>query len=280
MTLDYGEEKKVKIKMCDFVDAILTEFPEESTSTAATPAANHLFTVNEKSEKLDESRSRIFHTFTAKLLFLCKRARPDLQTAVAFLTTRVIAPDVDDWKKLVRVINYLRLTPKMHLTLESNGPGILKWWVDGAFAVHPDMRSHTGATLSMGKGSVYSASTKQKINTRSSTETELVAVHDVLPQILWTRYFLEHQGYKVKDTTLYQDNLSAMLLENNGKGSSSKRTRHLQIRFFFVTDMINAKQLSVEHEPTGTMVGDFYTKPLQGTAFRTFRDRILNIAEE
>lgn len=84
----------------------------------------------------------------------------------------------------------------------------------------------------------------------------------------------------VRDTTLYQDNLSAMLLENNGKGSSSKRTRHIQIRFFFITDMKNDKQLKIEHEPTGTMVGDFFTKPLQGTAFRTFRDRILNINQK
>ena len=61
----------------------------------------------------------------------------------------------------------------------------------------------------------------------------------------------------VRDTTLYQDNLSAMLLENNDKGSSSKRTRHIQIRIFFISDMKNDKQLKIEHEPTGTMVGDF-----------------------
>ena len=98
-----------------------------------------------------DGRGFFYETFTAKLLFLCKRARPDIQTAVAFLTTRVIAPDVDDWKKLARVVNYLRLTAQMYLTLESDGSGILKWWVDGAFAVHLDTRSHTGATMLMGR---------------------------------------------------------------------------------------------------------------------------------
>ena len=84
----------------------------------------------------------------------------------------------------------------------------------------------------------------------------------------------------VRDTTLYQDNLSAMLLENNDKGSSSKRTRHIQIRIFFISDMKNDKQLKIEQEPTGMMVRDFFTKPLQETAFRTFRDRILNINQK
>lgn len=102
--------------------------------------------------------------------------------------------------------------------------------------------------MSTGMESIYPASTKQKINTRSSIETELVAVHDVIPQILRTRYFLEHQGHRVNDTTIYQDKLSAMLKENNGKGSNSKRTRHIQIRIFVVIEMINSKQLTVKHK--------------------------------
>ena len=79
---------------------------------------------------------------------------------------------------------------------------IIKWWVDGAFAVHEGMRSHTGGMMSLGKGSAYSASRKQKLNTKSSTEVELVAIDDVLPQALWTKYLLEGQGYGT-DTIVY-----------------------------------------------------------------------------
>jgi hypothetical protein len=71
---------------------------------AAAPAANHLFDVNEDGEKLDEETAQLFHHFVAKLLFLCKRARPDIQTSVAFLCTRVKAPDCDDYKKLGRTM--------------------------------------------------------------------------------------------------------------------------------------------------------------------------------
>jgi hypothetical protein len=86
------------------------------------------------------------------------------------------------------------------------------------------MHSHTSITMSFGKGTIYSNSTKQKMNIQSSTKVELVAVNDTMSQILWTKYFMEAQGYKIKDNLLYQDNKSAILLENNGHGSSSKQT--------------------------------------------------------
>jgi hypothetical protein len=195
---------------------------------------------------------------------------------VAFLTTRVRAPDQDDYKKLTRVMKYLRGSIDKTLTLEADSMHIVKWWVDGSFAVHHDMKSHTGATMSLGKGSIYSTSVRQRLNTKSSTEAELVGVDDVMPQVLWTRYFLEAQGYGVRDSKIYQDNQSAMLMEKNGKASSGKRTRHINIRYFFVADRVQSGEVSIEYCPTGEMLGDFFTKPLQGSQFRKFRNAILN----
>ena len=140
------------------------------------------------------------------------------------------------------------------------------------------MKSHTGAVMTLGKGAIYGSSTRQRINTKSSTESELVAVNDVMPQILWTRYFLESQGYKVHDSVLYQDNQSAMLLERNGRGSSSKRTRHINIRYFFIKDRIASGEVKLEYCPTETMLADAFTKPLQGSAFIRFRDSIMNVS--
>ena len=107
---------------------------------------------------------------------------------MAFLTTRVKSPDEDDYKKLGRVMRYLRATARLPLTLKADNLHLVKWWVDGAFAVHADMRSHTGGAMSLGKGIIYGALTHQKLNTKSSTEAELIGVDDLMPQILWTRY--------------------------------------------------------------------------------------------
>jgi hypothetical protein len=277
MTIDYSEDGKVKFMMADYVQGILDEAPDDMQGFAVTPAASNLFTVRENAGKLDDAQSDEYHRLTAKLLYLCKRARPDLQPTVAFLTTRVTQPDNDDWKKLTRAIRYLRDSQDLYLTLEADDGIDIKWWIDASFAVHPDMRSHTGGTLSLGKGSVYSMSRKQRINTKSSTEAELVGVDDGMPLVVWTRNFITAQGYNIKDNVVYQDNQSTMLLAKNGRASSGRRTRHIDIRYFFVTDRVKRGELRIEYCPTGDMVADFFTKPLQGSLFRKLRGIILNI---
>ena len=163
------------------------------------------------------------------------------------------------------------------LTLEADDLHLIHWWIDGAFATHRDMRSQTGGAMSLGKGIIYGTSTRQKLNTRSSTEAELVAVDNCMSQVLWTRYFLDAQGYNINDCIVYQDNKSAILLEQNGRAPSSKWTRHINIRYYFVTDRANCGEIKIKHCPTAEMVGDYFTKPLQGGLFNKFRDRILNI---
>ena len=98
-----------------------------------------------------------------------------------------------------------------------------------------------------------------------------------MPQVLWMCYFLEAQGFKVTDSTVYQDNQSAILLEKNGRGSSSKRTHHISIRYFFVTDWIGSGEISIHYCPTADMISDFFTKPLQGATFCNLCAQIMNI---
>ena len=93
-----------------------------------------------------------------------------------------------------------------------------------------------------------------------------------MPIIIWTRYFLLEQGYGVVKNLILQDNKSSILLERNGKASSGKRTRHINIRYFFITDRVNMKEVAIEWCPTNKMVADFMTKPLQGSHFRNLRD--------
>ena len=137
------------------------------------------------------------------------------------------------------------------------------------------MRGHTGATMSMGNGLVFGGSWKQKLVTWSSTESEVVGAYDVLPQILWTKKFLEDQGVGIKETVLYQDNMSSMLLEQNGRQSSTKRTKHMDIRYFYVGDYIQNKTLSLHHCPTEEMLADYFTKPLQGSLFVRLHNHIM-----
>jgi hypothetical protein len=84
-------------------------------------------------------------------------------------------------------------------------------------------------------------------------------------------------GYGVKENVLFQDNKSSIILEKNGKASSSKRTNHINILYFYITDCVKKDEVSVVWCPTGDTIGDFATKPLQGALFRKFRDRIMGV---
>ena len=91
----------------------------------------------------------------------------------------------------------------------------------------------------MGEGAILSSSSGQKINTKSSSETEVVGVDDVLPRVLWSRYFVEAQGYTIDHIIINRDNDSSLRLLINGRMSSTPRTKHIKANYFFPKDKYN-----------------------------------------
>jgi hypothetical protein len=268
------KKSKIEVHMKKHILKAFEEFLDDVVKNAATPAANYLFEVRDV-PKLDNKKAENFHSVVALLLYISKRCRFDIQTAVAFLCTRVSSPDEDDWKKLKRILEYLRGTIDLKLCIGVDDITKVKSWVDVAYAVHDDCRSHTGGMLSFGWGMLLSKCQKQKLNTKSSTEGEIVGVSDYLPNIIWTRMFLEAQGVVLAENIMYQDNQSAIKIENNGKVSSGQKTKHMDARYFFIKDRVNTEGIKIEYCPTERMIADFLTKPLQGSKFRRFRDVIL-----
>ena len=114
----------------------------------------------------------------------------------------------------------------------------------------------------LGDAVIYVKSCKQKIVTRSSTESELVAISDSLSQILWTREYMKAAGMDLGPVILHQDNKSNIFLANKGRS-----TRHIQIKFFFINHYINTKKIVIEYMPTVDMIADIMTKPLHGNLF-------------
>jgi hypothetical protein len=142
MTLDYTVCGQVKIIMFDYVDHILVSFdkaePKGGIRRSST-APESLFKVDESFEKLKEVKAVEFQNLVAKTLYDIKRARTDTCTAMALLTTIVRAPD-----KNIHLMRYIRGTRTMLLILSAYGSGILKWWLNTLFAVHPNMNGHSG----------------------------------------------------------------------------------------------------------------------------------------
>ena len=124
-------------------------------------------------------------------------------------------------------------------------------------------------------GALHTKSTKQKLNTKSSTEAELVGVSEYLPYHIWLINFLEHQGYKMKEKLLFQQNESTIRMEVNSRNSCTGNSRHVDIRFFFIHDRDKDGEVKVVYCPTNKMVADFFTKPLQGSLFKKFRASVM-----
>ena len=275
MNIAFHENGTVSVKMKDYIKEAIVDFGEDITRSATTPARKNLFDTDDTDERLSVADSEVFHSVVAKLIYVSKRSRLDIQLAIAFLCTRVSCSTAKDWSKLKRVLEYLRGTLDEFLTLGADDLGMIKTWVDASYAVHQDMKSHTGGVVSFGLGAVMSKSSKQKLNTKSSTEAELVGASDFLQYPIWAKKFLATQGYTLKDNAFYQDNQSTIRFEKNGRKSCGPNSRHINIRYFFIKDRLDLETINVEHCPTEQMLADFFMKPLKGSLFRKFRDVIL-----
>jgi len=198
---------KLSIVMPQHIGKVIEDFGEDLSTDAVNPAKSKLFTVDPEPELLSEAKADTFHSLTAKLLWIGKRARPDSETAVSFLCTRVHAPTTEDWGKLHRAIKFLkRTTTDKRIMGADNILKLESSWVDASYAVHDNMRGHTGRAMSFGWGVVHEKASKQKINAQSSTEF-VVGVSEYVPHKVQIINFLIAQRYNIMaKCILYQDN--------------------------------------------------------------------------
>lgn len=272
MVLDYSVEGECHVAMPGFMDELL----EGIEGKAATPATDTLFKVREDAELLGPKEQAELHTIVAQLLYLTKHTRPDIMVPVAFLTTRVQKATVDDKAKLDRILKYLNGTREEGITLsmDPKNPSV-RACIDAAYACHEDMQSHTGMTITLGKGPIFAKSTKQKLVSRSSTEAEQIALSDGAGLAIWINKLLQDQGYRMPPAIVYQDNKSTIHLANNGR-STSEKTRHIDVRYFWIKDRIDKGEVRIEYLPTAEMTADVLTKPITGALYQRLKDKLMN----
>jgi hypothetical protein len=261
MTFDFRVPGQVAVTMAKCVEDILTGAMSSETIRAnggdlrvrLTPATDHLFDVREDAQKLSKTDADFFRSYVAKMLYVCKRCRPEGLTAVSFLSTRVQDPDIDDLAKLRRLLGYLLGSRERVIILRIGDQIKVSVYADAAYAVHAlSGRSHTGCVITVGDaGPVFVKSSKQKIVTKSSTEAELVALSDSASQGIHLWHFLVAQGYKLPPVSLLQDNKSTLALLERG-GPASQRSRHIDIRYFWVSERERAGAVKTSYLPTSS----------------------------
>ena len=166
MNITLHPKQKIEIEMKDQLQEAIDMFGQNEgdkvTEGVTSPATRQLREVNPKCEALSEEKKEAFHSIVAKLLWIMKRARPDLETVISYLCTRVDKSDVDDWGKLRRVIAYVHCTINDVRIIGANDLKSIFTRIDAAYAVNADMRSQTGGAISLGLGVLHAKCSKQK----------------------------------------------------------------------------------------------------------------------
>ena len=275
MTFDFTTDGEARVTMEHCVKDILHGCGV--LRPRSTPAAPDLFEIRKDAEKASSEDAKYFHTYVCKMLYLSKRVRPECLGAVSFLSTRVQDCDSDDLRKLERLLGYLVGTPERGIVLRVGEQMSVRAYIDAAYGVHTASgKSHSGCVITLGEaGPVFVRSAKQKIVTKSSTESELVGLSDNASQALHLRNFVIAQGYDVGPAILYQDNMSTMALMKRG-GPGSERSRHINIRHFWLAERVEEGEAVVEHLSTTEMWANALTKPTQGAQFVRERAGLTN----
>ena len=281
MELDFFTPGKVKIgtvqylkSMIEELEEELKEYNEDLDRKYSTPAARWIFKTDPEAKPLPEKKADIYRKFVAKLIWVEKRSRPDIEPTNSFLCTRVKAPDREDWHKFKRLMCFIKGTVDDVRIIGADDLLNMIVMIDSAHAVHENMRGHTGGITSFGTGVINQKSSKQRMNTRSSTETEHVGTSEYLPKPIFFELFMNAQGYHPK-ITLAKDNESEIRMLVNGKDSCTSNSKHVAIKYFWSTDRIKNGNIKVKYCNTNKMVADYMSKPLQGKAYKDFRSVIM-----
>jgi hypothetical protein len=265
---------QVDITMDKYIAGLLEEWGGQGKDSS--PAGPDLFRQGENSKKLDYAGSERFQRRAARLLFLAKRVAPEILLAVSYLQGRGKAPTEDDAEKLDRVYRYLNANRAHALSYWRGGKVDICAYIDASHASHSDFKGRTGCILMCAGGFMGAWSSKQSINTKSSSESELVGLSDESGWAIWARNFVQAQGHQVEPATIYQDNTAVADILKKGP-SAQLKTRHLSIRHFFVADKIKLKEVIIKYCPTADMIADMLTKPLVGEQFAKLRNYVVRV---
>ena len=273
MVFDLSHAGEARVTMKGYVEDMLLTFGV--SGGARTPATDGLFHQRLVPGDVSEPERIKFHSNVAKAAYLAKRARPDILMPVAYLATRVTRCTRDDMVKLDRLMRYVNETKERGIVLRIGEEGVnVKVYIDAAYGVHADGKSHTGSCVVIGEvGPVHCKSCKQTIVSKSSTEAELIALSDSANQGLHIRNFLIEQGYSCKPVTVYQDNMSCMALIERGR-SGAEKTRHIDIRHYWLKERVTRGEAIIKHKGTVDMYANLLTKPLQGSQFVSERNAL------
>ena len=216
-----------------------------------------------------------FKSGVMKLMYLSTRTRPDIAFAVSALASRAENPKTSDWDRLVHIARFLNGTKDDFLTYKYGGTVDVSAFVDASFMTHRDMRSHTGYCIfadKVGGAAIVYRSVKQKTVADSSTEAEVIALHELVQHLLWVISIYDSLNVHIhKPVAVHNDNEAAIRLNSQEKVNFKGRSKYIARKFFSIFEHIEDGTLQLIWTGTDDLVADFLTKAIIGGKFSKFR---------
>ena len=212
-----------------------------------------------------------YRQLLGSLLFLATRTRPDIATAVSMLAKFQSDPSIKHWKTLKTLIRYVKGTTGTGILLPGGAGVALTAWSDADWARDQSRRrSRSGYLLTVNGGPVVWSSKLQNATTLSTTEAEFYALSSCVRDVQWMRAVLDElQGHQGKPTVIYQDNLGTIRWTEDVQGL--RKVKHIGIRYHFVRDAVEDKDVTVVYTESAKNRADSLTKILPGEPFGIHR---------
>jgi len=268
------KDTKFTVDMDFYLEQVLKDW--QHVAMRSGPGLRDTFKIDEASKLLAEKPRQLFHSTVARLLYLAKRVRTDTITVISFLCTRVTRATEQDQAKLERLLGYLKRTKKQKLYIGGMSNRQLMAFIDAAFALHFDSKSHTGVLIVIGGVVVYISSRKQKCIAKSPTEAELVGLTDNIGLVELFHEFISFLfGKPIPTPIIYQDSTSVISLVTRGGGIT--RTKHMRARVNLGKECFDEKRAIVVYCNTKKMRADGVSKVLEGKDYEEFSSFVQGI---
>lgn len=251
---------EIKLDQKHYIESIMKRFNMEECKPVATPMEVKNKMLPER-ENLSESRNIPYQNLIGSIMYLTVCTRPDLAFTASYLSQYNNNPTEENWKQAKRVLRYLKGTAEMGLVFKKSEKMEWNGYVDADWGGDErDRKSYTGFIFKLGNNVIEWESRKQKTVALSSTEAEYMAISEASKQAIFLKNLYSEIFSDDLNTIIFNDNQSAKKLTENSL--SNNRTKHIDIRYHFIKDVIKQGILSIEYMPTDEMPADLLTKPL------------------
>lgn len=256
-------QHNIYISQTKYVREILKRFKMENCTPVSTPADSNIYTLTTGPK---ENISVPYRELIGSIMFLATCTRPDLAFVVGYLSRFLDNPTNELWLAGLRVLRYLKATPSLGIKYSANGGQRLDAFCDSDFASDQTSRkSLSGQIFKLNDGAVIWASSQQKSVSLSTTEAEFIAATEATKSALWIKQLLKELSHQITPIVKV-DNQSAIKLIKNPE--FHKRTKHIDVRYFFIREKYQNKEVLYEYVPTKNQEADIFTKPLPKPTFR------------